>query len=302
MNYTTVDIPRGTEADRIFQVRDPSGSAFGPALTPANVSPFTGSETLAASVWAGDETASLATPTATWDDATIGTILVSFAAADTSGLSLGTYQGQVTATSAGKTGRVLRFQVKLTPVPGTQTVALAFTVTDDLLRYANWIEDLQGERQVAGFAEEQARATEDLIQILVRLYKSGGSMAPTLGQPGWNATTLGYGSDLPSKWFRDQITPVAVDADHPANAGNPGIYSALIVRELTKEYCAKKAIAYICQGQLGRKSDRDYWALANYFTKDAESLLRTYMAEIDLAIPQTGWASITVNCGGGSLR
>jgi hypothetical protein len=302
MAYLTLDLGRGMARDFILQTRDAvTGEAYGPT-PPAVPSPFNGSESLVGSLWRGDETSTVVTPSVSWSDVTIGTTLTSFVNSDTANLSLGTYRYQITATRGGRTFPVVECNLRLSATPGTQTIPMAFTVLDDLLRYAPWIEDLQAERQVTGFMEEQYRATEDLIQILVRLWKNSSGMSPTLGQSGWNAASLGYANDLPSKWLRDQITPAPVDGQHPANSGNPGIYSALIVRELTKEYCAKMAISYICAAQMGRTSERNFQGLASYFRRDADSLLKTYTAEIDLSIPQTGWASITVNCGGGSLR
>lgn len=298
MNYETITVPRGLNAKRVLQVRDGNGNAFDPVTNPG---PFNGSETLTFSIWAGDETAVLGTPSVAWLDYTIGTVTLTFATTDTTSLSLGTYQGLVTATSGSLVGEILRFQVAIQATPGTETIPLAYTTTDDLLRYAFWIEDLQTDRRTVGFGLEQARATEDLIQIIVRLWKATDwQMAP--GQPGFNSQSLGYTGDIPNLWLRQQITPVPVDSTHLANLYSPFVSTALLLHDNIKEYCAKKAISYICEGQIGRSSEQDYWKLARYFRSDADSLLKCIVAEIDLSVPQTGWASISVFCGGTNLR
>lgn len=295
MSNLTIEIGRGMARDVVLQARDGNGNAFAPVTNPT---PFLITDTLTGKVWAGDQTVSLLSPVVSWSDVTIGTVLTSFANADTATLALGTYRYQITATRGAKTAPIIECRLRVTPTPGTQTTGKAYTVINDLLRYAPWIEDLQSDRQEAGFAEEQYRATEDLIQVLVRLWPGGGG-GLQLGQQGFNAAS--FGGNIPSKYLRDLIAPVAVDGTHPANVGNANVYSGLIIREITKEYCAKKAISYVCAAQIGRTSERNFQALANFFRRDAEALLKTYVAEIDAGIPQTGYASITVNCGGGQL-
>ena len=299
MNNQTIAIGRGDARDFVLQSRDAQGDAFAPITNPT---PFLIGDTLTCKVWAGDETAAILTPTVVWNDVTIGTVTLSFANVDTSTVALGTYRLRITATRGAKTAPIISVELTITATPGTQTVGLAYTVLDDLIDYADWLEDLQSDRDIAGFARQQYRATEDLIQILVTRWQPQ-SLSLSLGQPGFNAVSLyGGGTTAQNKWLRDQITPAVVDGTHPANPGNARIYSALLIRPITLEYCAKKAISYICEKQIGRNADRDFQALGRFYRRDANEVLKSYVAEIDLSIPQTGYSSISINCGVMSLR
>lgn len=294
----TLQIARGTAKDFDRQRLDRNGNAYTSANTP-----FLSTDTLATTLWAGDDTVSLATPATAWIDADVAAWRVSFAASDTSSLSAATYDFRTTATRGGKTVEVERGRLEVLWTAGTATQPLAFTTYEDLLKYLPWVGSLQAETDRAGFAEQQARATNWLVDLLVDLYKYQ-NYGPTIGQPGYGPSTMfgGVGPWPPNKWFRDQITPVAVDGSHPANSGNANVSTCLIIREKTKEICAKMAISYVLEAQMGRNTNRDWWALARNFQRDAESLLGTYQAEIDLSTPPTGYASITVHCGSTNVR
>src|SRR5438445_291848 len=69
----------------------------------------------------------------------------------------------------------------------------------------------------------------------------------------------------PNPWLRQQL-----DANR------------LIVRGLTTEIVAKKALSYVLEAQIGMGGDTPYEKLAARFDWQAEQLVKTYRAEIDL--------------------
>lgn len=306
---STIDLARGTAGDRLRGIQDRNGDAFAPTTNP---SPFLSSDLIAATVWTGDDAAPLLTPTVAWVDATgVASYQLSFHSADTAAWPLATYRGQTTVTRANRTGVVDNWLLRLTASPGTTVAPLTFTTTDHLRQYAPWIENLQSEYSSAGFADEQLRATNWLIDVLCNLWRMP-NMAPTAGQPGFAASaSMGGGEFNSSNWLRSQLIPqVATGNLNPQSAvpptgscvGNQAIYTALLLRSWVVEACAKMAISYICAAQLGRgEKGETYWGLASKFQRDAENIAKCNRAEFDFSTPQTGYGQ-SINLGATSVR
>src|SRR5271157_1658080 len=90
-------LPSSGSTDRFAQDYDQTTLITG---VPGNVvtSIFAGTDTLAATVWAGDVEVPLLTPATTWIAATKGQVMVSFQNADTLNLAPGQYYLQAFAT------------------------------------------------------------------------------------------------------------------------------------------------------------------------------------------------------------
>ena len=293
-------ITQGMVRDIPRQVVDRYGQAFTSANTP-----FLSSDALATKVWRGNTTQTLVTPTTAWLDATIGTFQISFSATDTASLDPGVYRYIVTCTRSGDPGLIDRGDLIVQAAPGSAASLLSYTVHQDLYDVCSWIDNLRGETDEEGFQRQQWKATEHLIQLIV---DRGSQRTPQLiGQPGFGPSIMQVPLNiLPSKWLRDQITPLAVDSTHIANADNPNIWTCLIIRSWVREYCARTAVAYVLSDQIASKNDQNYWELAAKFRRQARSLLLASRAEIDLGYANTpanptGWPSMVINFGNASL-
>jgi hypothetical protein len=275
---------QGSDRDYQITLTDSSGNI---------VTTFTGSEALTATIWAGDTTAGLQTPTAVWINAALGTIKLTINATVSAALTAPAwYRVKLTIAGAGnRTYDAFEGLLQLLAAPGATAAPTVYSTFDDLVFYAPWIETLEDlSVDESGLARERGRARSWLDDLIVQRWKAT-SPTPQLGQPGWGAWMMsgaGMTDPLPSKWFRDQLG---------LNLGVGGT-TTLIVRDSTKEICSKKAIAYVCESQLAR--DEKYQKLACLFHRQAGNLAKNYRAELDLNA--TGYASIVVNLGATNLR
>ena len=316
MARATLELARGRSRDFAMTVNDPATQ--GPYA--AGAAPFLPGDVIAAAVFAGDGQAVLLTPAAVWVAPADGTYLVSLNDSDTAGMGLGTYRLQVTLLRSGRTATLGDFNLRLTAAPGATgqldaagaSIALAFTAYPDLRLWCPWLDDLQADTDSTGFQAEQVRATTQLIDLLVDLWKYRNA-GLTLGLPGYGpASVVGAGDAPPSRYLYDQLVPLSPGAvpgpTYPdrlsttPNLYRPTLSTALLLKDKVIEVCARRAAGFVCRAQVGRDSSRDWWAEARYQHAEADSLLRTLRAEVDLSVPQTGWASVTIHCGATSLR
>ena len=132
-------------------------------LRDGNGSPLTttyaGTEAIAAKVWAGDDRASLVTPTVAWLSAADATLALSMTAAQTDDLTPGTYVMSVDITDGGEVYECFRSWLRVEAVAGIATAGTAYCMLDDMLEAAgDLVEDLQNRADVAGFAEQREEA------------------------------------------------------------------------------------------------------------------------------------------------
>lgn len=298
----TLELTKGRARDFDRQAPDAQGNLY-----TADTSPFLGTDTLACTVWPGGSLASVATPSVAWIDADVGAFRISFVAATTSALDAGLYQYEVTITRSSVTATIDRGRVRLLAKAASDTNGLAFTTMADLRRYCPWIEDLQTDVNEYSFADEQIRATNDLIDRIVNLWKPGYDLTSTL-----TYGTSWYTTDNPSRWLREQLIPLEVDAAVPASMDYRTIVSAnyidetlstaLLLYDEVKEIAAKTALSYIFDAQIGCDDRKSWPELAAKFRGQARALFLRKRFEIDLGDPQTGQAGIVIDGGNTSLR
>jgi len=245
---------------------------------------FLNTDTLSGRVWPGGGQATLFTPTVTWIDASTAQFLITITAAQSTTLGPGKYSLQALATRSGVSIAIFDGSLKVTSAPGSTAALPVYTSYDDLVQYADWLEDLQTERDGYGFQREQGRARSWFDDMLVERWKWN-SYAPMTGTPGYGSYSLYGGRDpFPSKWLRDTLA-----------------LNTLIVRDQVRECLAKKAISYICARQIGKgDSARDYGRLARYFAREAEEIAKTLRAEIDINGDE--YADLVINLGASDLR
>jgi hypothetical protein len=240
---------------------------------------YVGSETLSGSVWPGGTRLALATLTPTWLDPEEGTTTVTISESVTADLLPAVYSVRCTITDASGTREYYVGRLEIIASPGTSEAPPSYITDLDLRDFAAWIDDLQAESDQTGFARQCSRARAWLDEILIGRYKPGSG--GQLGDPGYGSWDAG--SSVPSQWLRDQL------AD-----------DRLMVRDITKEICAKRALGYICKAQLGRNNDHPYQDLAKCFLAESEELVKIYRAELDL--DDDGQADLFIDCGASSLR
>lgn len=116
-------------------------------------------DTLASSVWAGDDQPTLFTPTVAWTtDGSDGKVSISFPGSLTADKDPGTYVCRVTLTSSGTTLEVARFWLSIKDAPGSATTYKFYCNRNDLMTIAPWIEEFQTTEDLASFAEQRQEA------------------------------------------------------------------------------------------------------------------------------------------------
>jgi len=259
---------------------------------------FAGTETLASSCWTGDDQEASFSPTATWIDASEGTIRLSVAGSQTTDLSPGTYNLQLSITSGGVTVKQNLPGLRILPSPGTAEPPATYCTLDDLRRVAAWVDQLQDlDTDQTGFAEQRAIAWQWLVlQVMARFRRIQSGQA-RLGSS-WAAldaefdssstTTLGYDSgpgsgpsSVPDATIRTAETTLLgylddgllMTADDSPDRG------------LSRRIMAHYAMAEICQPQIGNApgSETSYQLLATQFRNRAIGMLGGWRARIDTA-------------------
>ena len=279
----------------------------------ALTSPFDAAlDTLSARVWPGGDLPVAFAPTVAWTSADTASFVLTIDNSDSADLDVGIYKGEVAVTRSGETGTIDRFDLDVLPAPGTGTADLAFTTLADLLMYFPTLQALQSQYARAQFAAEQRRATLHLIDMLCPRW-GGFTSSPQIGQPGFNAWSLGASSGGTSKWWlRQQLMPLAPDSTPPAdlpdrlttpaNIFDATLSTALLLEPEVKEIAAKYAISYVLDAQITRGDDQDWLKQASRFRRAADAMFAGRRFGIDLSDPQTGYASLVIDGGATSLR
>jgi hypothetical protein len=255
----TIDCVAGSDAGKTLTLTDRNGDA---------VTTYTDATTLAAECWSGDDQASLFSPAVAWVDSSAATLRIECSAAQTADLAPGRYPILLEVTTTGQTVKRVAAYLEVAAAPGTAEAPPVYGTFLEMLRFAPWIGDLQGEGDTAGFLDQRARARSYLDDAIVNRDRpfTQGRSGQTLGDPGFggNWSNARFGDLGPSQWLVDYL---AADA--------------LLVRSKTTEIVARLAIAYVCEAQLGSVAETPYQKLAATYRLQAENLLRGYTAELD---------------------
>jgi hypothetical protein len=143
-----------------------------------------------------------------------------------------------------------------------------------LLRYGrSWLRQLQTDDDEAGFAEQLGRA-RTWIEDLAHAHYRVASMAMVVGSQAFGPRRSG----ARSTWLQEQL-----DAD------------TLMVTDQVREAAAKKALAYICEGQVGTsEASMAYAKLARMYHSQADSIA-TYLT-LSLDTNGDGFPDINIDC------
>lgn len=254
------------------------------SVAPTNV--FEATDTLRATVWAGDNEVSLLTPTALWQSAPNGQVLVRFENADTVNLAPGPYYLQVYATRpasanppiVARTTALLPHGTSLTVIPasGTAVPRPTYINITDVRKIAPWIDDLQVPENRAGFDDQLADARDWLDEVTLRNYRGG------------NVSLLGYHGFALDAWY--------TGGGRRTSLVNRWLKAALVANQLLvtpriKNICAYYALSRICETFITKSGQ--YVALASRFRFEAESLLASTTVEID--VNGDGYGEVPIN-------
>jgi hypothetical protein len=161
----TFDCVIGADRKFTLTLRDDSGSA---------ITTYTGSATLDASVWGGDDLYESFDATATWVDAAAGTIRLTLAKADTATLEPGVYQVLLSITASGVTSSRPVLLLNMLAGPGSTVALTKYGSYDGMLGIAgSTLPNLLTHTDQAGAAEFLHRARMEFERLIQSRYRGG---------------------------------------------------------------------------------------------------------------------------------
>jgi|GEM_PF-3212370 len=249
-----------------FQISDGNGNV---------ITTYTGSETLATEVWPGGNRADSFSPTTTWIDHTEGKVQIAITAAQTTGLALGRYEVYSTLTaSAEDPVAILIAQLDVMPTPGSTAAPTTYCSYADLLKYGRaWLRQLQTSDDEAGFAEQLGRARSWIEDIAHAHYRVA-AMTMVIGSQAFGPRRSG----ARSTWLQEQL-----DAN------------TLMLTDQIREAAAKKALALVCEGQIGTsEGSAAYARLARMYHSQADYLATCLTLSLDTN--GDGFADVNIDC------
>ncbi len=260
------------------------GTALSLTITLANADgplAYVGTEALQAIVWAGDDQSALATLTPTWLDAAAGTVSLTIPAATTTSLDPAAYTISLTVVSASVKYEGWRAWLRIESGPGSADAPAVWCSYDDMLRFASWLDQIQGETDTAGFAEQRARATEWAIEQGMSRARDMLESQYERHAPRYANTTNTWviptsGVDLGPQWGRSSyIEPQMLD-DLNTWRDRFDDTDVVVVDSRMKEIVARYAIAMACDQQIGEMAKTSYQELAARYRRKAIQLMAGY--------------------------
>jgi hypothetical protein len=238
------------------------------------ITTFAGTETLSTTVWPGGTQPGSFNPVTSWIDHTTGEISITITMAETSGLTPGRYELLTRVTVSDVMSDVYGCTIDIMAGPGTDTAPTNYCDYSWLLRFGHsWLRQLQTNDDLAGFAEQLGRARSWIEDIAHAHYRVA-SMTMVVGGQAFGPRRSG----ARSTWLQDQL-----DANK------------LMLTDQIREAAAKKALSFICEGQIGvGESAKDYAALARMYRSQADALGVCLVLSLDTN--GDGFPDVTIDC------
>lgn len=261
-----------------LMVAQGSALTIQPPITDGNGNPittYTGSETLTSKVWPGGAQPATYTPAPTWVSPSAGTTQLIIPAADSTALSPGRYQVWCfIQPSMADPSCYYQATLDVIQGPGTETPPTTYCAYSDLLRYGrSWLRQLQTGDDEAGFAEQLGRA-RSWIEDLAHAHYRVASMTIVVGAQAMGPRRSGTRSD----WLIQELAA-----------------NTLILTDQIKEAAAKKALAYICESQVGVGQNSDQYArLARMYHSQSDYLGTCLTLSLDTN--GDGYADVVIDC------
>ena len=239
------------------------------------VTTYTGAEALTTVVWPGGAQAVSCSPVTTWVTPAAGLIAIAITAADSLALTGGRYEVLTTVTPMGHDPvDGYGCTVDVLVAPGSDPAPTTYTTLDDLLRYGrSWLRQLQTGDDEAGFAEQLGRARSWIEDLAHAHYRVAG-MTMVVGSQAFGPRRSG----ARSTWLEDELAA-----------------NTLIVTDQIRECAAKKALAFICEGQIGTgNSAVAYARLARMYHSQADYLATCLTLSLDTN--GDGFPDVNIDC------
>lgn len=229
---------------------------------------FTGSETIAATLWSGDDQTIAATLAAAWVPGTAATcapaIKLTATAATVGTLSPGAWRVQVVIDPAGGKHHALPpgAYLTLTAAPGSATALAVYCTAEDLYREFACLDQLRSCHDQTGFAEQRALAREWTDAVIQACWRGG--YQDSLGMPS------PHDGPHVDRWLQERLDAGALIRTSPNG------------RRIVRAN-ALYAIALVARPQFSRAEDQGYsfQRIAREYDARAESLIRSSVAELD---------------------
>jgi hypothetical protein len=261
-----------------YQVKQGSAVTIQAVINDQNGNPvvgYTGSETLATKLWPGGALAVSYSPATTWVTPASALIQIAIPAADSTGLPTGRYQLATTVTvGAGDPVDGYGCTLDVLQGPGTEPAPTTYCAYSDLLRYGrSWLRQLQTGDDEAGFAEQLGRA-RSWIEDLAHAHYRVAAMTMVVGSQAFGPRRSGARSD----WLEDQLAS-----------------NYLMVTDQIREAAAKKALSFICEGQVGTSENSSaYSRLARMYRSEADYLGSCLTLSLDTN--GDGFPDVNIDC------
>jgi hypothetical protein len=259
------DVAQGAALTIDVTLRDDQGNPL---------SGYTGSEPLVTEVWPGGSRAASFSAATTWVSPSAATIAIPITAAQTTGLAPGRYQLLTTVAPVSDPLDAYGCTIDVLPAPGTEAAPTFYCSYADLLKYGRaWLRQLQTDDDEAGFAEQMGRA-RSWIEDLAHAHYRVAAMTMVIGSQAFGPRRSG----ARSTWLQEQL-----DAN------------TLILTDQIREAAAKKALAFICEGQVGpSESSAPYARLARMYHSQADYLGTCLTLSLDTN--GDGFADVNIDC------
>jgi hypothetical protein len=260
------EVFQGTALGITFQIADGDGNV---------VTTYTGGEALATEVWPGGNRADGFNPVTSWVDHVDGKVQITISAAQTTDLALGRYQIYTTLEATGRDPvAILIAQLDVVATPGMTPAPATYCSYQDLLKYArSWLRQLQTSDDEAGFAEQLGRA-RSWIEDLAHAHYRVAAMTMVIGSQAFGPRRSG----ARSTWLTEQLAA-----------------NTLMITDQIVEAAAKKALAFICEGQIGpSESSAAYARLARMYHSQADYLGTCLTLSLDTN--GDGFPDVNIDC------
>ena len=241
---------------------------------------FDGSEPIQCVLWAGDDRAQATTLPCSWLDAASGTVKVQFPAATMAGLDVGWYQALVERTDLSQS--LVAFRVQVEPGPGTSGKPSSYHTYADLTAELPWVGKLADYLQdQSGFAEVAGEARQWIDAAILRSVpaRDWRRFGPGLG--------LGFGAGgRCSSWGSgsggDQPVGLSEDPDVAAALAAGQLMTATATGRRFVRASVYYTLSKILRRSIGYKAANDLIEMAAQYRRDADALLASCVAEIDV--------------------
>jgi hypothetical protein len=237
---------------------------------------YDGSQALTTIVWPGGNRLVSLLVSTTWTDPAQGLIAIAIMGNQTASLGPGRYQLLTRLEDADTLIDAYSCTIEVLPSAGTAAAPRTYCDQSWLLRYGRgWLRQLQTDDDETGFAEQLGRA-RSWIEDLGHAHFRMASMAMVVAGQALGPRRSG----ARSAWLQQQF-----DAD------------ALMLTDQIREAAAKKALAFICEGQVGVGGAAVAYArLARMYHSQADSLGTCLMLSLDTNGDGTPDVNIDCSC------